>query len=80
MFEVNGDIVVNLVGTGNAFCEEGKFQACYWFQFNNKDHQTNILVDCGATSLTEIKKQRVGLNSLKYIFITHFLYLEQFSI
>lgn len=56
------------VGSGDAFGSGGRLNTC----FHVTGDQVNFLIDCGASSLIGLKAQRVDLNAIQAIFVTHF--------
>ncbi|MDA1121008.1 MAG: MBL fold metallo-hydrolase [Bacteroidetes bacterium] len=61
-------ISVQFIGSGDAFASGGKFNTC----FHIKEQQSEILIDCGASSLIGIKKSGINPNNISHIFISHF--------
>lgn len=61
-------ICLQVLGCGDAFSSEGNFHTCFML----KGHLTSALIDCGATSLTAMKRFKIPTNSIDYIFISHF--------
>ena len=56
------------VGCGDAFGSGGRFNTC----FHVTGERTNLLIDCGATSIVALKRSKVPLNDIRTILITHF--------
>ena len=56
------------VGCGDAFGSGGRFNTC----FHVTGERTNLLIDCGATSIVALKRSKVALNDIGTILITHF--------
>ena len=61
-------IEVTFVGCGDAFGSGGRFNTC----FHVAGGGTEFLIDCGASSLIALKKQRISPNRIRTILITHF--------
>ncbi len=59
---------IRFVGCGDAFGSGGRFNTC----FHLTGKETNLLVDCGASSLIALKRQGVERNAIRAILITHF--------
>lgn len=59
---------LQFVGCGDAFGSGGRFNTC----FHLKGERTNVLIDCGASSLVAMKKYGVDRNSIQAILVTHF--------
>jgi ribonuclease BN (tRNA processing enzyme) len=55
------------LGTGDAFSADGRHQSGY-LVFSA---ETNILLDCGATTLTSLKRQGVSAGAIDTILISH---------
>jgi ribonuclease BN (tRNA processing enzyme) len=60
-------VEVRFVGSGDAFGSGGRFQACIRVQ----DQGVTALVDCGATSLTALKAQRLDPGEVDAVVISH---------
>lgn len=56
------------LGSGDAFGSGGRFQACLMLSGAGE----NVLLDCGATSLTAIKGSSVDPSSIGAVLISHF--------
>lgn len=56
------------IGSGDAFGSGGRLNTC----FHVTGEKVNFLIDCGASSLIGLKAQRVALNEIQVIFVTHF--------
>lgn len=69
-----------ILGSGNAFNTDGRAHACYLIEIAADEHSANdapvsrttILLDVGATSLYRLQQQRVDLNQIDAILLTHF--------
>jgi len=59
---------VNIIGCGDAFGSGGRFHSC----FQLLGERTNILLDCGASSLISLKLRHVPLSDIQAIILTHF--------
>ena len=56
------------VGCGDAFGSGGRFNTC----FHLTGAHTNLLIDCGASSLPALKQLDIVRNDIELILITHF--------
>jgi ribonuclease BN (tRNA processing enzyme) len=59
---------LQFVGCGDAFGSGGRFNTC----FHLAGGGTNLLIDCGATSLVALKRLGIDRNAITTIVITHF--------
>ncbi len=59
---------LTVIGCGDAFGSGGRFQSCFYLT----GEKTNILIDCGASSLIALKRHYVDLNRIQAIIISHF--------
>ncbi|MDR2858689.1 MAG: MBL fold metallo-hydrolase [Novosphingobium sp.] len=59
---------LQFVGCGDAFGSGGRFNTC----FHLAGDTTNILIDCGASSLIALKKLKIDRNAITAIVVTHF--------
>lgn len=59
---------LQFVGCGDAFGSGGRFNTC----FHLVGETTNILIDCGASSLIGLKKLEIDRNAITAIVVTHF--------
>jgi len=59
---------LQFVGCGDAFGSGGRFNTCFHLVGRN----TNVLIDCGATSLVSMNKLAIARNEVNTIFVTHF--------
>ncbi|MBK5921164.1 hypothetical protein CCR80_08980 [Rhodothalassium salexigens] len=58
---------LTIAGCGDAFSSGGRFHTCFWL-----DHdQGSALIDCGATSLTALKRQGLKPEAADTVLITH---------
>jgi ribonuclease BN (tRNA processing enzyme) len=61
-------IELQLLGTGDAFGDGGRYQTCFWARA--ADYR--FLIDCGATSLSAIKRFGVNPGTIDAILVSHF--------
>ena len=59
---------LQFVGCGDAFGSGGRSNTC----FHLTGAHTNLLIDCGASSLPALKRLGIALNDIDLILITHF--------
>lgn len=59
---------LQFVGCGDAFGSGGRFNTC----FHLAGERTNLLIDCGASSLVALKRLGIDRNAITTIVITHF--------
>jgi len=59
---------LQFIGSGDAFGSGGRFNTC----FHLVGPRTNLLIDCGATSLVAMKQLGIDRNAIDTIVITHF--------
>ena len=59
---------LQFVGCGDAFGSGGRFNTC----FHLTGARTNVLIDCGASSMIALKKWGIDPNAIDAIFCTHF--------
>jgi len=59
---------IQFLGTGDAFCSGGRFQT----SFLVTSPQFNFLIDCGGTTLLALKSQKVAIDQLDGVLISHF--------
>ncbi|WP_431015795.1 MBL fold metallo-hydrolase [Bradyrhizobium pachyrhizi] len=59
---------LRFVGCGDAFGSGGRFNTC----FHVSGARTNLLIDCGASSLPAMKRLEVDRDAIDLILITHF--------
>jgi ribonuclease BN (tRNA processing enzyme) len=59
---------LQFVGCGDAFGSGGRFNTC----FHVVGEATNLLVDCGASSLVALNRLGIDRNAIETILITHF--------
>jgi ribonuclease BN (tRNA processing enzyme) len=58
---------IHFVGAGDAFGNGGRFQTCFWVE----GEHDNLLIDCGATSLTALKAATIEPNDIPAVVLTH---------
>jgi ribonuclease BN (tRNA processing enzyme) len=68
-------VKVTFAGSGDAFGSGGRFQACILLQ---DDARPPMLLDCGATSLVALKRQRINPSEIAAVFVTH-LFVDHFG-
>ncbi|MDB5723447.1 MAG: Beta-lactamase [Novosphingobium sp.] len=59
---------LQFIGCGDAFGSGGRFNTC----FHLVGERTNLLIDCGASSLVAMKQLGVDRNTITTIVFTHF--------
>jgi ribonuclease BN (tRNA processing enzyme) len=59
---------LQFIGCGDAFASGGRFNTC----FHLVGKRTNLLIDCGASSLVAMKQLGVDRNAIATIVVTHF--------
>ncbi|MEU4396373.1 MBL fold metallo-hydrolase [Kribbella sp. NPDC023855] len=59
---------VTVVGSGDAFGSGGRFQTCIAVAIEDIPR---VLVDCGATSLTALRRQQIDPNEIDTVVISH---------
>lgn len=59
---------LRFIGCGDAFGSGGRFNTC----FHLVGASTNLLIDCGATSLVALKRLDIDRNAIETIVVTHF--------
>lgn len=59
---------LQFIGCGDAFGSGGRFNTC----FHLIGERTNLLIDCGASSLIAMKKLEIDRNAIRAILITQF--------
>jgi ribonuclease BN (tRNA processing enzyme) len=62
-----GQVVVRIVGSGDAFGSGGRFQTCIALRTTDD----LFLVDCGASSLIAMRQQQIEPRDVSKILITH---------
>lgn len=61
-------LTLQFVGCGDAFGSGGRFNTC----FHLVGDSTNLLIDCGASSLVALKQLGIDRNAIQTIVVTHF--------
>lgn len=61
-------LVLQFIGCGDAFGSGGRFNTC----FHLTGETTNLLIDCGASSLVAMKRLGIDRNAITMIVVTHF--------
>ncbi|HHL19968.1 MAG TPA: MBL fold metallo-hydrolase [Aliiroseovarius sp.] len=59
---------ITFAGCGDAFGSGGRFNTC----FHVTAGASRFLIDCGASSLTALRRAGIGLNAIETIFATLF--------
>ena len=59
---------ITFAGCGDAFGSGGRFNTC----FHVTAGASRLLIDCGASSLTALRRAGIGLNAIETIFVTRF--------
>lgn len=60
---------LTIIGSGNAFNTDGRAHACYLLEETGGQR---LLLDLGATSLYRLQQERIDLNSIDLLLLTHF--------
>lgn len=63
-----GPLKLQFIGCGDAFGSGGRFNTC----FHLTGERTNLLIDCGASSLIAMKQLGIDRNAIEAIVVTHF--------
>jgi len=61
-------LALRFIGCGDAFGSGGRFNTC----FHLVGESTNLLIDCGASSLVAMKQRGIDRNAIDAIVTTHF--------
>lgn len=61
-------LTLQFIGCGDAFGSGGRFNTC----FHLKGERSNLLIDCGASSLIAMKRLEIDRNAISTIVVTHF--------
>ena len=61
------DIFIQVLGCGDAFCSGSRHQTC----FHVKTPNQSLLLDCGATSLLAMQRQKVDPSHIDCILLSH---------
>jgi ribonuclease BN (tRNA processing enzyme) len=59
---------LRFIGCGDAFGSGGRYNTC----FHLTGDRVNFLIDCGASSLPALKRERIARGDIDLILITHF--------
>jgi ribonuclease BN (tRNA processing enzyme) len=62
-------VVVTFAGSGDAFGSGGRFQAC--IHIRRSDPAAPLLLDCGATSLTALKRCGLDPGEVRTVVVSH---------
>jgi ribonuclease BN (tRNA processing enzyme) len=62
-------VTVTFAGSGDAFGSGGRFQAC--IHLRGSDGSGPVLLDCGATSLSALKRLRLDPGEIGAVFVSH---------
>jgi ribonuclease BN (tRNA processing enzyme) len=60
-------MIVRFLGSGDAFGSGGRFQACLLLETDGGD----VLLDCGATSLTAMKRAGIDPAAVGWVLLSH---------
>ena len=58
---------IQFIGSGDAFGSGGRFNTCFYVHTEHSD----FLIDCGASSMISLKANRIALNDIQLLLITH---------
>ena len=58
---------LTVIGCGDAFGSGGRFNTCFMIDTASK----RLLLDCGASSLVALKAQKIDLNSIDDVMLSH---------
>jgi len=61
-------VQLHVIGSGDAFASGGKANTCFLV----KSQKNNFLIDCGASSLVELKRLGYSTRNIDFIIISHF--------
>ena len=62
-------VTVTFAGCGDAFGSGGRFQAC--IHIHPETGQSPVLLDCGATSLTALRRAGLDPGAIAAVFVSH---------
>lgn len=62
-------MILTVLGCGDAFGNEGRNNTSFLL---SKNENERILIDCGATTLIRLKQEKIDLETISIIIITHF--------
>jgi ribonuclease BN (tRNA processing enzyme) len=71
-----GPVTVTFAGSGDAFGSGGRFQAC--IHLRGPDGAAPVLLDCGATSLTALRRCGLDPGEVAAVFVSH-LHADHFA-
>jgi ribonuclease BN (tRNA processing enzyme) len=71
-----GQVTVTFAGSGDAFGSGGRFQAC--IHLRGPDGAAPVLLDCGATSLTALRRCGLDPGEVAGVFVSH-LHADHFA-
>ena len=71
-----GQVTVTFAGSGDAFGSGGRFQAC--IHLRGPDGAAPVLLDCGATSLTALRRSGLDPGDIAAVFVSH-LHADHFG-
>ena len=74
--ETPGPVTVTFAGSGDAFGSGGRFQAC--IHLRGPDGAAPVLLDCGATSLTALRRCGLDPGEVAAVFVSH-LHADHFG-
>ena len=74
--ETPGPVTVTFAGSGDAFGSGGRFQAC--IHLRGPDGAAPVLLDCGATSLTALRRCGLDPGEISAIVVSH-LHADHFG-
>ena len=63
------EVVVTFAGSGDAFGSGGRFQAC--IHIKRPDPARPVLLECGATSLTALKRCCLDPGEVRTVVVSH---------
>lgn len=61
-------LTLTVIGSGDAFGSGGRLNTCFHVQTSG----TQLLIDCGATTLSGLKQRGIRVEDIEVIAITHF--------
>jgi ribonuclease BN (tRNA processing enzyme) len=59
---------LKILGSGDAFASGGKYTTSFYVN----DSEGGILLDCGASTAVRLKQEKIKLDQISKVFITHF--------
>jgi ribonuclease BN (tRNA processing enzyme) len=62
-------VTVTFAGSGDAFGSGGRYQSC--IHLRGSDGRDPVLLDCGATSLSALKRQRLDPGEIAAVLVSH---------